>query len=164
MVKRTRVWLAALIAVFALIVAACASNDDEGPTGGTGTTAETGTTGATGETGLPSVHDARRGRPCGRETCLDYPPFESIKNGDEVGFDIDIVEEVGVPPRPDDRVEESQLRHDLHRPGREQVRHGGGGIDDPSGARGGRRLLGPYFNSRQALTINADESGDIASG
>ena len=35
-VKRTRVWLAALIAVFALIVAACASNDDEGPTGGIG--------------------------------------------------------------------------------------------------------------------------------
>jgi hypothetical protein len=41
-VKRTRLWLAALIAVFALIVAACAGNDDEGPTGGTGVTAETG--------------------------------------------------------------------------------------------------------------------------
>ena len=27
-VKRTRLWLAALIAVFALIVAACAGNDD----------------------------------------------------------------------------------------------------------------------------------------
>ena len=37
--KRTRIWLAALIAVFALIVAACASNEDEGPTAGTGTTA-----------------------------------------------------------------------------------------------------------------------------
>jgi hypothetical protein len=53
-VKRTRVWIAALIAVFGLIVAACASNDDNGPTGGSGTTAETGTTGATGTTGIPT--------------------------------------------------------------------------------------------------------------
>ena len=26
--------------------------------------------------------------------CLDYPPFESVVDGDEVGFDIDLVEEV----------------------------------------------------------------------
>jgi polar amino acid transport system substrate-binding protein len=92
-VKRTRVWLAALIAVFALIVAACASNDDEGPTGGTGTTAETGATGATGETGIPTFTTIEEGK-LTVGSCLDYPPFESVKGGVETGFDVDITNEV----------------------------------------------------------------------
>ena len=91
--KRTRVWLAALIAVFALIVAACASNDDEGPTGGTGTTAETGATGATGETGIPTFTTIEEGK-LTVGSCLDYPPFESVKGGVETGFDVDITNEV----------------------------------------------------------------------
>ncbi|MGH8940287.1 MAG: transporter substrate-binding domain-containing protein, partial [Actinomycetes bacterium] len=91
--KRTRLWLAALIAVFALIVAACAGNDDEGPTGGTGVTAETGGTGATGETGFPAFTTLEEGV-LQVGNCLDYPPFESVVDGDEVGFDIDLVEEV----------------------------------------------------------------------
>ena len=90
--KRTRVWLAALIAVFALIVAACASND-EGPTGGTGTTAETGATGATGETGIPTFTTIEEGK-LTVGSCLDYPPFESVKGGVETGFDVDITNEV----------------------------------------------------------------------
>src|SRR4249919_314680 len=92
-VKRTRVWLAALIAVFALIVAACASNDDEGPTGGTGATAETGTTGATGETGIPTFTTIEEGK-LTVGSCLDYSPFETVKAGVETGFDVDISEEI----------------------------------------------------------------------
>jgi polar amino acid transport system substrate-binding protein len=92
-VKRTRVWLAALIAVFALIVAACASNDDEGTTGGTGTTAETGTTGATSATGIPTFTTIEEGK-LTVGSCLDYPPFESVKGGVETGFDVDITNEV----------------------------------------------------------------------
>jgi polar amino acid transport system substrate-binding protein len=92
-VKRTRLWLAALIAVFALIVAACASNDDDAPTGGTGVTTATGTTGATGETGFPAFTTLEEGV-LQVGNCLDYPPFESVVDGDEVGFDIDLVEEV----------------------------------------------------------------------
>jgi polar amino acid transport system substrate-binding protein len=92
-VKRTRVWLAALIAVFALIVAACASNDDEGPTGGTGTTAETGATGATSATGIPTFTTIEEGK-LTVGSCLDYPPFESVKGGVETGFDVDITNEV----------------------------------------------------------------------
>ena len=91
--KRTRVWLAALIAVFALIVAACASNDDEGPTGGTGTTAETGATGATSATGIPTFTTIEEGK-LTVGSCLDYPPFESVKGGVETGFDVDITNEV----------------------------------------------------------------------
>jgi polar amino acid transport system substrate-binding protein len=90
-VKRTRVWLAALIAVFALIVAACASNEDEGPTAGTGTTG--GTTGATGATGIPTFTTIAEGK-LTVGSCLDYPPFESVKGGVETGFDVDITNEI----------------------------------------------------------------------
>ena len=27
-------------------------------------------------------------------SCLDYPPFESVEGGDEVGFDVDLIEEI----------------------------------------------------------------------
>ena len=161
--KRTRVWLAALIAVFALIVAACASNDDEGPTGGTGGTAETGATGANRWDRLPGVHDAR-----GREVlqvgeCLDYPPFESVEDGDEAGFDIDLVEEVARRLG----LEVEWIRADFDTvftavagdqfdmvaaastilPEREDV------VD----------FSVPYYNSRQSLTVNTVQTPDITS-
>jgi polar amino acid transport system substrate-binding protein len=161
-VKRTRVWLAALIAVFALIVAACASNEDEGPTGGTGATAGTGATGATGETGFPAFTTLEEGV-LQVANCLDYPPFESIKNGDEVGFDIDIVEEVGsrlglttewikadfdtvftaVAGNQFDMVAAAATITDE----REQV------VD----------FSVPYFNSLQSLAVNTQETPDITS-
>jgi polar amino acid transport system substrate-binding protein len=158
-VKRTRFWLAALIAVFALIVAACASNDDEGPTGGTGVTAETG---ATGETGFPAFTTLEEGV-LQVGNCLDYPPFESIKNGDEVGFDIDVVEETAsrlgltvewikadfdtiftaVAGDQFDMVAAASTITDE----REQV------VD----------FSVPYFNSLQSLTVNTQQTPDITS-
>jgi polar amino acid transport system substrate-binding protein len=159
-VKRTRVWLAALIAVFALIVAACASNDDEGPTGGSGATAETGTTGGTGQTGFPAFTTLEDGV-LQVANCLDYPPFESIENGDEVGFDIDLVEEVAsrlglttewikadfdtvftaVAGNQFDMVAAAATITEE----REQV------VD----------FSVPYFNSLQSLTVNTQETPDI---
>ena len=160
--KRTRVWLAALIAVFALIVAACASNDDEGPTGGSGTTAATGTTGATGETGFPAFTTLEEGV-LQVGNCLDYPPFESVVDGDEVGFDIDVVEEVAsrlgltvewikadfdtiftaVAGDQFDMVAAASTITDE----REQV------VD----------FSVPYFNSLQSLAVNTQETPDITS-
>ena len=161
-VKRTRLWLAALIAVFALVVAGCASNDDEGPTGGTGTTAETGTTGATGETGIPTFTTIEEGK-LTVGSCLDYPPFESVKGGVETGFDIDISDEIAsrlglevVWVKADfdtiftalagdqfDMVAAASTITDE----REQV------VD----------FSVPYYNALQSLTVNTQETPDITS-
>jgi polar amino acid transport system substrate-binding protein len=161
-VKRTRVWLAALIAVFALIVAACASNDDEGPTAGSGTTAATGTSGATGTTGIPAFTTIEEGK-LTVGSCLDYPPFESVKAGDETGFDVDITEEIAsrlglevVWVKADfdtiftalagdqfDMVAAASTITDE----REQV------VD----------FSVPYYNALQSLTVNTQETPDITS-
>jgi polar amino acid transport system substrate-binding protein len=156
-VKRTRLWLAALIAVFALIVAACAGNDDEGPTG---VTAETGGTGATGETGFPAFTTLEEGV-LQVANCLDYPPFESVVDGDEVGFDIDLVEEVagrlGLTVewiRADFDTVFTAVAGDQFDmvaaaatilPEREDV------VD----------FSVPYYNSRQSLAVNTQETPDI---
>ena len=58
-----------------------------------GATSETGATGATGETGFPAFTTLEEGV-LQAANCLDYPPFESVVDGDEVGFDIDLVEEI----------------------------------------------------------------------
>jgi len=158
-VKRTRVWPAALIAVFALIVAACASNEDEGPTAATGTTAATG---ATGETGIPTFTTIEEGK-LTVGSCLDYPPFESGKAGDYTGFDVDITEEIAsrlglevVWVKADfdtiftalagdqfDMVAAASTITDE----REQV------VD----------FSVPYYNALQSLTVNTQETPDITS-
>jgi len=86
-----KVWLAALAAVFALIVAACASNEGEttGPTAATG-----GASGATGETAAIPEFSTIKDGVLTVGSCLDYPPFESVKNGVETGFDVDMTTEI----------------------------------------------------------------------
>ncbi len=160
--KRTRVWLAALIAVFALIVAACASNEDEGPTAGTGATAATGTTGATGATGIPAFTTIEAGK-LTVGSCLDYPPFESVKGGVETGFDVDITTEIAsrldlevvwvkadfdtiftaVAGNEFDMVAAASTITDE----REQV------VD----------FSVPYYNALQSLTVNTQKTPDITS-
>jgi polar amino acid transport system substrate-binding protein len=159
-VKRTRVWLAALIAVFALIVAACASNEDEGPTAGTGTTG--GTTAATGATGIPTFTTIEDGK-LTVGSCLDYPPFESVKGGVETGFDVDITNEIAsrlglevewvkadfdtiftaVAGDQFDMVAAASTITDE----REQV------VD----------FSVPYYNALQSLSVNTQETPDITS-
>jgi polar amino acid transport system substrate-binding protein len=159
-VKRTRVWLAALIAVFALIVAACASNEDEGATAGTGTTG--GTTGATGATGIPTFTTIEEGK-LTVGSCLDYPPFESVKGGVETGFDVDITNEIAsrlglevewvkadfdtiftaVAGDQFDMVAAASTITDE----REQV------VD----------FSVPYYNALQSLSVNTQETPDITS-
>jgi polar amino acid transport system substrate-binding protein len=91
-VKHVKVWIAALIAAFALIVAACAGNEGD-TTGPTGETAATGG-GATGETAaIPEFSTLEEGV-LSVGSCLDYPPFESVENGVETGFDVDMTTEI----------------------------------------------------------------------
>ncbi|HET7236520.1 MAG TPA: transporter substrate-binding domain-containing protein, partial [Actinomycetota bacterium] len=99
--RRTRFLAAAMVAVLALIVASCAGDDEGGgETAATGATAETGATAATGATAtgatgptIPTFTTLNEGV-LQVGSCLDYPPFEAIKGGDEVGFDVDMVEEI----------------------------------------------------------------------
>lgn len=165
--NRTRILIAALVAVFALVVASCA-DEDGGQTGASGPTPATGATGATatgatGETGFPAFTTLEDGV-LQAANCLDYPPFESVVNNDEVGFDIDLVEAIaerlGLQ-----RVE--WIRADFDTvftavagdqfdvvaaaatilPEREEV------VD----------FSDPYYNSLQALTVNTAETPDITS-
>jgi ABC-type amino acid transport substrate-binding protein len=159
--RNAKIWLAALVAIFALVVASCASNEGE-ETGATGGAAGTAATGATGETGFPSFTTLEEGV-LQVGNCLDFKPFEWVQGGDEKGFDIDLVEEVAA--RLDLQVE--WVRADFDTvftavagdqfdmvaaaatilPEREEI------VD----------FSEPYYNSRQSLTVNAQETPDITS-
>ena len=91
--KSGKIWLAALVAVFALIVAACASNEGD-TTGPTEATAASGGTGGTGETAAIPEFSTITDGVLTVGSCLDYPPFESVKNGVETGFDVDMTTEI----------------------------------------------------------------------
>ena len=96
-------------------------------------------------------------------SCLDYPPFESVKNGDEVGFDIDLAEAIAeeldlevVWVRADfDTIFSSVAAQKFDMvaaastitPERQET------VD----------FSDPYYASRQALTVNTNERSDVAS-
>ena len=167
--KRLRIVLAASFAVAMLAFAACANNDDgndpaSGATGAT-TTGATGatSTGATGETAAIPEFTTLSDGILSVGSCLDYPPFESVKGGDEIGFDVDLTEEIAsrlglqvewvradfdtiftaVAGDQFDMVAAASTITDE----REQV------VDFSS----------PYYSSRQSLTVNTDQTPDITS-
>jgi polar amino acid transport system substrate-binding protein len=161
-VKRTRVWLAALIAVFALIVGACASNEDEGPTAATGGTAASGATGATGATGTPTFTTLEDGV-LTVGSCLDYVPFEWVEKGDDMGFDVDLTE--AIAERLGLTVE--WVRSDFVGI---FVQVAGGSFDMVAAAStitDDREekvdFSDSYYNSLQSLTVNAEQTPDITS-
>lgn len=161
--KRTRILIAAFVAMFALVVASCA-DEDGGETGAPGATLATGATatGPTGETGFPAFTTLEEGV-LQAANCLDYPPFESVVDGDEVGFDIDLVEEVAARLgltvewiRADFDTVFTAVAGDQFdvvaaaatiTPEREEV------VD----------FSDHYYNSLQALTVNTAETPDITS-
>jgi polar amino acid transport system substrate-binding protein len=69
-------------AVVALLASACAE-EAAPPTGG----------GDGGESPAPQFTTIQEGV-LSVGSCLDYPPFESVEGGDEVGFDVDLSEEI----------------------------------------------------------------------
>jgi polar amino acid transport system substrate-binding protein len=161
-VKGARVWLAALVAVFALVVAACAGNEDDAPTGGTGVTAETGTTGATGETGIPSFSTLQEGT-LSVGSCLDYAPFESVKAGDETGFDVDLTEEIASRLG----LEVEWVRADFDTIFTAVAGNQFDMVAAASTITDEREdvvdFSVPYYNSLQSLTVNTAETPDITS-
>jgi polar amino acid transport system substrate-binding protein len=94
-------------------------------------------------------------------SCLDYPPFESVKNGEPTGFDVDIATEIAT--RLDLEVEFIKANFDNI-----FTDLAGGKFDMVAAASTitEERLQivdfsDPYFNSRQGLTVNTDETPDI---
>jgi polar amino acid transport system substrate-binding protein len=158
---RTRIVIAAAVAMFTLAFAACAGNENDagetGPTAATGPTA----TGATGETGLPTFTTLTEGV-LTVGSCLDYPPFETVKDGVEVGFDIELTEEIASRLG----LEVEWVRADFDTI---FTAVAGGQFDMVAAASTITEereqtvdFSDPYFNSRQALVVNTAETPDLA--
>jgi polar amino acid transport system substrate-binding protein len=161
---RTRIVIAAAVAMFTLAFAACAGNEnDAGETGPTAATGTTAATGATGETGaIPEFTTLEEGV-LQVGSCLDYPPFETVKNDDEVGFDVQLTEEIAT--RLGLTVEWVRADFDTI-----FTAVAGGQFDMVAAAStitAEREqtvdFSDPYFNSRQALVVNTNETPDLAS-
>jgi polar amino acid transport system substrate-binding protein len=95
-------------------------------------------------------------------SCLDFPPFESVEGGDEVGFDVDLIEEMA--SRLGLEVEWVTADFDTI-----FTAVAGGEFDAVAAASTITEereqvvdFSEPYYNSRQALVVNTDETPDIA--
>jgi polar amino acid transport system substrate-binding protein len=161
--NRFRIILAAGAAFALLTFASCAGNEPENGVGATGATGETGATGATGETGaIPEFSTLEEGV-LQVGSCLDYPPFEVVRDGDERGFDVDLTEEIAT--RLDLEVEWITANFDTI-----FTAVAGGQFDMVAAAatittKREREVdfSDPYFNSRQALVVNTAETPDLSS-
>jgi polar amino acid transport system substrate-binding protein len=95
-------------------------------------------------------------------SCLDFPPFESVKGGEPTGFDIEMSQEIG---------ERLGLEVSFKKADFDTIftAVAGGRFDMVAAASTitEERLQtvdfsDPYFNSRQSLTVNTEETPDIA--
>lgn len=96
-------------------------------------------------------------------SCLDYRPFEFVKNGEETGFDVELIEEIA--NRLGLEVEWVRANFDTI-----FTAVAGGQFDAVAAASTitEERLQtvdfsDPYFNARQSLTVNTGETPDIMS-
>ncbi len=164
--RRVRIGIAAAAALFTLAFAACA---DEGEPAATGPTGETGAptgataTGPTGETGGVPAFSTLQDGVLSVGSCLDYPPFETVEGGEEIGFDVDMVEETA--SRLGLTVEWIRADFDTI-----FTAVAGGQFDMVAAASTITEereqtvdFSDPYFNARQALVINTGETPDLAS-
>ena len=149
---RARLGLGAFVAL-ALLAGACAQQQETGGGGGGG---------GGGGTPEPQFTTLEEGI-LSVGSCLDYPPFESVKGGDETGFDVDLTEEIA--SRLGLQVEwvktnfntiftavagnqfDMEAAASTITPEREEV------VD----------FSDPYYNSRQSLAVNVNETPDITS-
>jgi polar amino acid transport system substrate-binding protein len=152
--------VAGVVAMLTLAFAACAGNEPEDGVGATGPTAPTGATGETGA--IPEFTTLTEGV-LTVGSCLDYEPFESIEGDEEVGFDVDLTEEIAT--RLGLEVEWVVADFDTI-----FTAVAGGQFDMVAAAstitaKRDREVnfSDPYFNSRQALVVNTSETPDLTS-
>ncbi len=157
--KRRLIGIVAALAVFGLITAACAK--EETPGGGGATTGTT--TGPAFESELTQPGVLKVG------SCLDFPPFESVKAGKETGFDVELVEAIAA---------KLGLQVDWVRANFDTIFTAVAGQNHPfdmvaaavtaTGDTGQERaqvvdFSSFYYNSRQSLAVNVDKTPDLTS-
>ena len=152
MTRRNR-WLKLFVLLCAALLtfAACG---EEAP--------ETEPAGGGGETEAPQIETIEEGKLL-VGSCLDYPPFESVEGGEPTGFDVEMSQEIG--ERLDLEVRFKKADFDTI-----FTAVAGGRFDMVAAASTitEERLQtvdfsDPYFNARQSLTVNTEETPDIAS-
>ena len=96
-------------------------------------------------------------------SCLDYKPFEFVKNGDEMGFDIDLTEEIA--SRMDLEVEWVTTSFDgiFTAVAAQQFDMVAAAATIKEKRLNTADFSDPYFNSRQGFAVNTDETPDITS-
>jgi polar amino acid transport system substrate-binding protein len=153
---RLRALVGALVA-FAAVAAACA--DEGGPT-----TSPTGTVPTTTEptTTAPPVSTLEEGV-LQVASCLDYPPFESVEGGDEVGFDVEMAEEIASRLG----LEVRWITHDFDTV---FTALDGNQFDMVAAASTITKdrdkivdFSDPYFAARQSFVVNVEETPDLTS-
>jgi ABC-type amino acid transport substrate-binding protein len=146
--RKARLAMGALLSL-ALVATACAQEQPNGGGGGGGESPE------------PSFSTLTEGR-LAVGSCLDYPPFESVEGGDEVGFDVDLIEEM---------ASRLGLEVDWVRADFDTIftAVAGGEFDAVAAASTITEereqvvdFSDPYYNSRQSLVVNTTETPDIA--
>jgi ABC-type amino acid transport substrate-binding protein len=150
-VNKHRSWVLGMVTALMLVATACAEDEPAPPKAGPSPTEE-----------QPQVTTVKEGV-LSVGSCLDYPPFESVEGGDEVGFDVDLAEEIAsrlgltvewvradfdtiftaVASDQFDMVAAASTITEE----REEV------VD----------FSDPYYNSRQSLVVNTAETPDITS-
>ena len=153
--KRRTSLMVAVAAAIAVVAVACGGNASPGagPSGSASASLPAFTTLGSGTLKVAS--------------CLDFKPFESIKAGDEVGFDVDLTEEI---------AKRLGLTVQWVKTDFETIFTGvaAGQFDMVAAAVTATGDLGAerdevvdfsdyYFNSRQSLTVNAEKTPDITS-
>ncbi len=148
-----RMKLAVLLAMLMLLVAAACGEEAPEPTDpGAGATGTDEPQFETLEEGVLAVG-----------SCLDYRPFEFVKNGEETGFDVELAEEIA--SRLGLEVEWVRANFDTI-----FTAVAGGQFDMVAAASTITEerqqtvdFSDPYFNARQSLTVNTQETPDIQS-
>lgn len=148
--------LTALLAVLLVAFAACGGGGDETDDG-----TDAGGDGGT-ETEAPAFTTLEEGVLL-IGSCLDYKPFEFVKDGDEQGFDVDLAEEIaarmGLEPQwvtaNFDTIFTSVAagQFDMVAAASTITEERLATVD----------FSDPYFNARQGFTVNTDATPDIAS-
>jgi polar amino acid transport system substrate-binding protein len=147
--RKARLALGALLSLV-LVATACAEEQPAGGGGGGGGEESPEPTFSTLSEGVLAVG-----------SCLDYPPFESVEGGDEVGFDVDLIEEMASRLG----LEVEWVRADFDTI---FTAVAGGEFDAVAAASTITEereqvvdFSDPYYNSRQSLAVNTTETPDI---
>ena len=148
---------AGIVAALAVIAAACSNNAPSG--GGTG-----GTTG--GASASPSVTTLTPGV-LTVGSCLAYPPFESVKNGKEIGFDVEMTDAIAAKLGLQVKWVKANFNTIFTAVAGHQFDMVAAAVT-ATGKTGSQRaqtvaFSDYYYDSRQSLTVNVQATPDITS-